>query len=327
MNPPAGGLTYPEVLVDAQAPAAVRVVRAVIGMLVGICLYLVLVPLVAAAVTWLGWRGDGRPGTWGAYYPRAMAFEHPWGMLGTNLGLALLTVIALVLVRWWHHRDVRWTASVQPGMRWRYLVLCLPAALAVLGGVQAMGALSGAGGPQPRLWLWLLLVLVSSPLQAAGEEFFFRGYLLQAFGSMVGAGRSPRLAQAVAVLASSLLFALFHGVQNPALFVDRLGFGLLAGALVVATGGLEAGIACHVVNNLMAFGWAALHGGIAEARALQSIGWTQALVDVAGFALFAVVALLLARPLRLATTTPQALPAGGREALPRPDLASRQNTR
>ena len=314
LGKPEPGVSYPEVLTDRQAPDALRALRALVGILVGISLYMVLVPLVATLVIAAGYSLDGSTESWTTYLPDAMAFHHPWGLLGTNLGLAMLILISLGLVHFLHGRSTRWLSSVQPGMRWRYLLLCLPAAIAVLGGMQVLGAGSLDGQAQPRIWLWLALVLISSPLQAAGEEFFFRGYLMQAFGSMVPARQSARVVQIVSVVASAALFAAFHGVQNVPMFVDRFGFGLLAGFLVVLTGGLEGGIACHVVNNLMAFAWAAFHGGISQARALQSIGWAQAVTDLVAFGIFGVLACLLARPMRLARTTPGASPEvdGGR---------------
>ena len=53
---------------------------------------------------------------------------------------------------------------------------------------------------------------------------------------------------------TALLFALAHGLQNFPLFFDRFMFGLIAAWLVIRTGGLEAGIALHVLNNFLAFG-------------------------------------------------------------------------
>ena len=61
------------------------------------------------------------------------------------------------------------------------------------------------------------------------------------------------MALAVAVVVPAVLFALLHGPQDPPIFVDRLAFGLVAGILVVLTGGLEAAIAMHVLNNFLAF--------------------------------------------------------------------------
>ncbi|GAB2487099.1 hypothetical protein GCM10027030_21450 [Luteococcus sediminum] len=303
-EPPAGvdfahALTGPD-----QSP-----LRPVFGALMAFSLYAVAVPMVAQLVVWMGWLMGGRPGPFGVYLREALAFEHIPGLVGAHLGLALLTLISLGLVRLVHGRRVEWGMSVQPGMRWRYLLLCLPVAAVVLNGVLLVGS-AGSGfhlQPQAHVAWWLLAVLLTAPLQAAGEEFFFRGYLLQATGSLASQlGGGQQIARIAAVVGSSLVFALFHGVQNPALFVDRFGFGLLAGLLVLRTGGLEAGIACHVANNLFAFGWAALGGGIAEARALQSIGWAQAVSDLTGFALFALCAAWIAGRMNLASRNPLA---------------------
>ena len=113
------------------------------------------------------------------------------------------------------------------------------------------------------------------------------------------------------MVASALLFALFHGTQNLPLFLDRFGFGLLAGVLVVRTGGLEAGIAAHVANNVSAFVWAGLTSTIADVKATRVIGWLDAGVDLLGFALFTAAALWLGRRMAPATTTPGAVSPTG----------------
>ena len=200
-----------------------------------------------------------------------------------------------------HGLPLGWLSSVRPRLRWRYLGWCLLAAAAVLYGMVAVTALLSAQPlawrPQPGIVAVLLVVGLVTPLQAAAEEYLFRGYLLQALGSFFP---NPWLG----VVLSSLLFAVLHGSQNLPLFLNRLAFGLLAAALVLATGGLEASIAAHVVNNVGAYTLAGLTATIAELRAVRSLGWTDALLDVAGFAVFAVVAVLLARRLRLPVTTP-----------------------
>ena len=95
----------------------------------------------------------------------------------------------------------------------------------------------------------MIVIVLLTPLQAAGEEYAFRGYLTQAFGGLF---RS----RVAAVLLPAVLFALAHGAQDAPVFVDRLAFGIVAGILVIATGGLEAGIAMHVLNNFLAYGFA-----------------------------------------------------------------------
>ena len=111
----------------------------------------------------------------------------------------------------------------------------------------------------PEIRDFLLVVLLLTPLQAAAEEYAFRGYLLQAFGGFV---RHP----AFAVGLSSLLFAFAHGFgQDIPIFFDRLAFGVVAGTLVIVTGGLEAGIAMHVLNNWLAFSAALAYGDMGSA--------------------------------------------------------------
>src|SRR3954462_1118567 len=70
-----------------------------------------------------------------------------------------------------------------------------------------------------------LVVLFTTPLQAMGEEYAFRGYAMQAFGSL---SRRPSFA----IVVTATLFALAHGIQNAPLFLDRFTFGLIAGYLV-----------------------------------------------------------------------------------------------
>ena len=85
---------------------------------------------------------------------------------------------------------------------------------------------------------FLLVVLFLTPLQAAGEEYAFRGYLQQAFGGLFGS-------RVVAVGVPALLFALAHGLgQSWPVFVDRLAFGLVAGVLVIRPAGSRRASPC-----------------------------------------------------------------------------------
>ena len=136
------------------------------------------------------------------------------------------------------------------------------------------------------------MIILTSPMQAAAEEIFFRGYLMQALGSLVA---QPWFG----VVVSSVVFALLHGTQNLPLFVDRLAFGLLAAILVWRTGGLEAGIAAHVINNVCAYLIAGLTTLDRRPEGDQEISWLDAAFDVGGFALFALLAYLVFRLLKL----------------------------
>ena len=177
----------------------------------------------------------------------------PAGLAWTNLILAALIIGAQLAVWGGFGWRPRWVASVTGGVRWSWLLRCyLAAAVVVVPVTLVLAAVDGGIDyhPAKNAWVVVLVVLTTTPLQAAGEEYLFRGWLTQVVGSVI-----PRAAAGavVAALVSSTVFALAHGQQDPWLFADRFGFGLVASWLVWRTGGLEASIAVHTVLNLVAF--------------------------------------------------------------------------
>ncbi len=294
MTLPPDGAEYPQIL---RGPGYLWW-RSLAGALFGIALFLLLTTVVSQAVIALAWALTAADQSYNEYFRQAYAFERPVGMLAVNLGIASLIPISWAMMAAIHQVRPRWLASVQPRIRWKYLALCLGVALVTLNGVLALSTLvDGVPGfvAQKGLWGFAAVIVLTSPIQAAAEEIFFRGYLMQAFGSLVAA---PWFG----VVASSLVFALMHGTQNLPLFVDRFAFGLLAALLVWRTGGLEAGIAAHIINNVFAYLMAGLTTSIAALRTVQQITWLQAVFDVGGFALFALLAFLVFRRLGLRRT-------------------------
>ena len=271
--------------------------RSVLGVVVGLALFLLITAVVSQALVTLFWATTAGNQSYRDYFAKAFAFELPIGMLSVNLGLAALIPVAWGLMAAIHQMKPRWLSSVQPRIRWRYLFGSLAIAAVALNGVMLLSTTVGEPlsiHPQEGFWAFLAVIVLTSPLQAAAEEIFFRGYLLQALGSLV-----PRAWFGVVV--SSVVFALLHGTQNLPLFADRLVFALLAGLLVWRTGGLEAAIAAHVINNVFAYLYAGLSTSVAAIRGLKELSWVNAAFDVGGFALFAVLAYLLSRLMKLRT--------------------------
>lgn len=289
---PPDGSSYPQILRGTSYVWW----RSLLGVVFGLSLYLLLTSVITQVVLGVSWGITGAGEAYAEWAKRALAFEVPAGMIAANLGIATLIPICWVLMAIVHQVRPRWLSSVQPRLRWRYLLVSGAVALVVLNAVTliplALGSTPVTVSPQPGFWAFLVVLILTSPLQAAAEEYFFRGYLMQALGSLVA---HP----AFGVVVSAVIFALMHGVQNPALFVNRLGFGLLAGILVWRTGGLEAGIGAHVVNNICAYVIAGLTSSIATVRAISSVSWLDSGIQLAGFAVFAVLALLAARRLKL----------------------------
>lgn len=289
--------------------------RAIFGALMALSLYLIVATLVQQLLLQLFARIEAPGLSLAEYRTRAMAYQNVGGLVATHAALASMILVGMAMVGLWHRRPIGFLASVRPGLRWRFLLVCLVPGLVV---ANAMFWGPVLFGPQAHLqvphdwWIWLLPVLLLTPLQAAGEEVLFRGYLSQALGSLATV-RWP------AVVFPALVFALLHGTQNLWLFLDRFGFGLVAGVLVLLTGGLEASIAAHVANNLCAFGYAIFFGSVAQAHALQEITPLKALADVAGFALIGLACWWLGRRMGIATRTasePQPSVVGGRQGLP-----------
>ncbi|MEA5121184.1 MAG: type II CAAX endopeptidase family protein [Propionibacterium sp.] len=298
LTDPKPGTNYAAVLrID---PISDGMVKGLGGLLVALAGYSLLLPGVAWGLLGVFWLLRGMPGSFADYRTAALQFELIDGMVATHLAIGSLVVLCMYIMRYVHQRHPRWLCSVQPGFRWRYAVACALVSVVVLNGVYWVSRANDMPTWQAsdHLGWWLLAIVLTAPLQAAGEEFLFRGYLLQISGMI---SRSPWLAVAI----SATIFAAMHGTQNIPLFVDRMGFGLIAGALVVTTGGLEAAVAAHVINNVFAFGYAAAAGGVAQARALQVSTWQTTGWNLLAYALTAVVCWWIGRRMRVSVAAPQ----------------------
>ncbi|SOR80270.1 MULTISPECIES: CPBP family intramembrane glutamic endopeptidase [Streptomyces] len=235
----------------------------------------------------------------------------------TSIAIALPLILLAV---WWPgQRSPGTLSSVDGRLRWRWLVRCLLAAVlpvAVLTVTAAFLPDSGADSGEFGAWVgWrsflvsLVVLALLVPVQAAAEEYVFRGWLTQAVGAFV---RSPWFA----VLPQAVLFAAAHGWGTRWGFFGLLVFGLVAGWLTIRTGGLEAAVALHVLNNLLAFGVAAaVVDGLSSDETAADAPWQLALADMVTTLLYAALVLWLARrhqPQRLSS------PAAGPVSSPAP---------
>lgn len=155
-------------------------------------------------------------------------------------------------------------ASVAGHVRWRWMLRCLAPAAAVLGVTMALeiGISAVVAGDAPTRVvpvaspLLFVLIIALVPLQAAAEEWVFRGAFMQVVGAWL---RHP----AWAILLPVPLFVLGHGYDLAGQLAVAA-FAICAGWVTWRTGGLEAAIALHVVNNVVAmlisaFGYADLN--------------------------------------------------------------------
>lgn len=230
----------------------------------------------------------------------------PLGLAYVNIILASAIPIALLVNFALHGLSPGWLLSVARRIRWRFFFACFGLSLVALiatvivstvvpqgGGTELSGEVNSFTATTRD---FLIVVLILTPLQSAGEEFAFRGYLMQAFGGVFGN-------RVVAVLLSSLLFAVAHGIgQDLPIFFDRFAFGLVAGALVILTGGLEAGIAMHVLNNFLAYGLALAFTDMSSALTPTGGTWWSLPGTLTQSLVYLVLATSVARRMGLATT-------------------------
>lgn len=255
-------------------------------------------PVLGTILVFLAWSVAGAPI---AAALEAIGRQTPgsvtWlGLLAMNLTAATVIPLSMLVARKFNHQTPGRLSSVDGRLRRRPLVWFGLAAMAVellallliwIGGIDLIAKPVGVA---PDAAAIITVTLLTTTLQAAGEEYFFRGYLFQAVGSIV----RSRLAT---VVVTSVLFMFSHGVlpwESPALFADRFAFGLLAGYLVIRTGGLEASIAAHAANNIITFVVAALTNTVTASLSATDAPWPLTTVDIAKFVAFAAVAVVLA---------------------------------
>ncbi len=231
-----------------------------------------------------------------------------WVFLLQNLYLACGIPLAGLAVWVGHGWRPGWVSSVVGRVRWRWLAVAALASLVVTAVSVGLSLLAGgdlAWAPEPQAALLIVVVLLTTPLQAAGEEYAFRGWLSQAVGSWFA---RPVVAALVAGAVSATLFAVAHGTQGPWLFADRFAFGVVASILVWRTGGLEAAVALHALNNMVIFVPTVLSGGLAEAFETTDLPWQSFVLDVLAMSVAVVVLDRLARRRGLQRTQTALLP-------------------
>ena len=190
------------------------------------------------------------------------ARDGPAGLITWGLSIAVALPATLVAARL-GGRSWGTLLSVDGRFRRRWFASCLLIAVAQnvagMGTATALAALGHPLSPEPGPGVgWrefaplAISVLGVIPLQAAAEEFLFRGTLLQALGAWV----RPAW---FAILLSSVAFGLAHALPLAG-FVWVTTFGLVAAWLTVRTGGLEASIALHAVHNVSFFLFEAAYG-------------------------------------------------------------------
>ena len=178
-----------------------------------------------------------------------MDYTNPAAMLVSLGAIAVMVPAVWLAVRVVEGRSLGTVSSVAGRLRWGLLGKALLVAVAFMAVPHLVdlftGAYEGVSPIAPSL-LTIVVILIITPLQCAAEEYAFRGFLMQMVGGWT------RLAW-VAVLVTIPIFTAGHTQYGWKGLVDVGIFAIAMGWLVIRTGGLEAAIGLHVVNNTVGF--------------------------------------------------------------------------
>ncbi|MDO5676777.1 MAG: CPBP family intramembrane metalloprotease [Propionibacteriaceae bacterium] len=177
----------------------------------------------------------------------------PGIVLGNSLGLGVLLPIIL-LIALLARQPLGFLHSVAGRFRWRWFFVCLGLAglglgLAFVWKVLAAGAAEGLR-IQPFSWWLLAGLMLVTPFQAAAEEYLFRGVFFRTVASWF---RRPAVALIVGTLVNTALFTAMHAAEDLWLNVFYVTLAAVLSYLTWRTGGIEAAVAVHVVNNMIGF--------------------------------------------------------------------------
>lgn len=179
----------------------------------------------------------------------------PSKFLAVNLTTIVAGVLAALLLA--RLAGVPWRTlissprSFDPRRLVRYL---LSAAVLVAAGIGVVAVVAPdspgwiAFGVSGTTVVIIVLTLLTTPLQALGEELMFRSVILPAAASWV---RAIRPALALGIVVSSLLFALSHGSSDPWLFGYYAFISACTALMAIISDGIEAPVAFHVANNVL----------------------------------------------------------------------------
>ncbi|MDO5681891.1 MAG: CPBP family intramembrane metalloprotease [Propionibacteriaceae bacterium] len=187
-------------------------------------------------------------------------------MLLLFTGLLLAALIPAAIISTWVTQRIRpgYVHSVAGRFRWRFFgevtLILFPVWLGVIA-LQASlsGGLFSGPGPESRIVVFTVILWLTIPLQAAGEEYAFRGWLLQNIGGLIP---NRLLAWAVPTILSAAVFAVAHGSFDPWILIDLGIFATATVLMIWRTGGLEAAISLHILNNVIVLQYQLINGGI-----------------------------------------------------------------
>lgn len=229
----------------------------------------------------------------------------PGVLLSTNVALALTIPLAMGLQRLFFGARIGTLASVVGRLRWKWMgrlaLIIVPVWIVYIGASFLIEPIEFVAIDETVL-IMIAIVILTTPLQAAGEEFGARGLIQRSAGSWF---RNPVAAFVVSTLIASSLFSLAHLAGDPWLIAYYFIFGVSMSLAARGTGGLEAPILIHATNNVLLFLPAVLLGQLDQGIDRSAgTGGPFMLIPMALCLAAAGISTLWARRNRVQTTAP-----------------------
>ncbi|MFC3997279.1 CPBP family intramembrane glutamic endopeptidase [Nocardiopsis sediminis] len=177
----------------------------------------------------------------------------PLFLAGNLVAIALLTPWSMLIQRWLYgvrgpslhsvvsrfRFDLFGRAILYVGPLWLFLSLIGPAVM----------PLQEVDWSTATLLTVFAVGLLLTPLQAAGEEYGFRGLVFRVAGSWV---RGPRTALALGAVVSGLMFTGVHLATDPWFILWTFTLSVSLAVITWRTGGIEVAVVIHALHNTLA---------------------------------------------------------------------------
>ena len=160
-------------------------------------------------------------------------------LLSINLSAAIMIPLSMLLQWGFYGQPVRWIHSVRGHLRWdllgRVALIIVPIWVVYVALSIFVFPAPPSGAFTAESVALLAVVLLTTPLQAAGEEYGARGLITRAAGSW---SADVRLSLVISTVVSAVIFTLAHGAADLWLIAYYFLFGVSMSVVVWRTGRL-----------------------------------------------------------------------------------------
>ncbi|GAB3045224.1 hypothetical protein GCM10027079_07280 [Sediminivirga luteola] len=178
----------------------------------------------------------------------------PLLLLSVNLTVIVTALLTALLHVFLHRQPLGTWHSVTGRFRWRWFgtsaLVIVPMFLLYVGVFTFLDPGSSSWSVDGTAIAFLVVVLLTTPFQSAGEEYLFRGVIQRAAGSWAS---GPTASLILGTAVSAVAFSLMHFAADVWLIVYYLIVGVTMSLLTQVTGGLESSVLMHAVNNTLLF--------------------------------------------------------------------------